>query len=121
MQQQRAAEKRRIESKLLNIVGKVTDVIEGEGVILQTEFRYEGWDEDWVIYYSSISAFLVCDTKNLLDGSLVTGAAYPDGTYTYTTVTGASRKIPRWVYGGPADRKFNSPGKQSSPKRAVLR
>jgi hypothetical protein len=98
-----AEEKRRTEllqQRIVGIGGTVTDVIEGQGVILSNEIFVNA--APGVIPPSS--CFLVCDTKNLVNGSTFECAAYLDGTYTYITVTGGSRKIHRWVYYGPRDK-----------------
>ena len=88
----------------IGIMGEVADVVEGKGVILTVKFasnNNKDVEEKRMWGIKPVDWFLVCDTSNLVNDSKVQCLAYPDGTYTYTTVMGAHRKIPRYVYYGP--------------------
>lgn len=62
------------------ISGKITDIAQGSGIILDGK------------------RFVKCDTTGLINDQYYACRAYWDGTYTYVTVLGASRTIPRYVW-----------------------
>ena len=82
----------------------VVSVVEGQGLIcddrsLIDAYSAAGGTDPKLL--RSVYFFLVYDTRGIVNDQHVQCQAYPDGDYTYTTVSGASQKIQRWVYCGP--------------------
>lgn len=75
---------RKIESLAAKVRFQVVSVVEGEGVVA----RPAGTEED---------VFVIGPTKGLVDGQWMTSVLYPAGTYSFTTVLGATRTVERFA------------------------
>ena len=82
----------------------VVSVVEGQGLICDDRSFIDANSAAGgtnPTAFRPVYFFLVYDTRGIVNNQHVQCQAYPDGDYTYTTVSGASQKIHRWVYCGP--------------------